>query len=90
MRFNWHEAKRQRTLVERKVDFATVILCFEDPKRLIKQDTRRDYGETRFNIFGMIQGRLFHMTYTIRDDTIWIISARKANRREQKAYEARQ
>lgn len=32
-------------------------------------------------------GRLFHITFTMRDSVTWIISARKANDREQKRYE---
>lgn len=87
MRFDWHEAKRQWTLAERSIDFAQVAHCFDDPRRMIKRDLRKDYGEVRFNILGQIQGRLFHATFTLRGDVIWIISARKANRREQRLYD---
>lgn len=46
-------------------------------------DTRRDYGEVRINAFGMIAGRLFCCTYTLRGTTHRIISVRKANQKEQ-------
>jgi uncharacterized protein len=87
MRFDWHEAKRQRTLAERNIDFAAMAACFDDPRRMIRRDLRKDYGEQRFNLLGVLKGRLFHVTFTLRDDTIWVISARKANKREQKAYD---
>jgi uncharacterized DUF497 family protein len=54
---------------------------------MIKQDHRWDYGEDRFQLFGKIDHRLFYVIYTVRDSAIRIISARKANHREVKAYE---
>lgn len=89
MRFEWHEAKRPKTLDERGIDFAFMNLCFDDPDRLVRPDKRRDYGELCFNILGLVRGRLFHVTFTLRGETIWIISARKANPREQKLYGSR-
>ncbi len=88
MRFDWHDAKRQKTLEERQVDFAQVSACFDDPSRMIKKDLRKDYGENRYNILGKMQGRLYHVTFTLRGQVIWIISARKANDRELALYEA--
>ena len=32
-------------------------------------DDRRDYGEARFNAFGLVNGRLFVCTYTMRNQT---------------------
>ncbi len=49
-------------------------------------DDRRNYGETRINAFGLIEGRLFACTYTIRSGATRIISVRKANRREQRKW----
>jgi hypothetical protein len=53
---------------------------------VIAQDTRKDYGEARFNMLALGEGRVFHVTYTMRGDVTWIISARKANKREQRRY----
>ncbi len=44
----------------------------------MKRDTRRDYGEERYQIYGRIQGRLYVVVCTLRSDVIRIISARKA------------
>lgn len=32
-------------------------------------------------------GRIYHVTFTMRGEMFWIISARKANEREQRRYE---
>lgn len=49
-------------------------------------DDRRDYGETRINAFGLVEGRLFACTYTIRNGTRRIISVRRASRQEQRIW----
>ncbi len=49
-------------------------------------DDRWDYGEQRMNAFGLVQGRLFACTYTIRNDTRRIISVRRASRQEQRLW----
>jgi uncharacterized DUF497 family protein len=87
MEFGWHPAKREKTLAERDVDFAGVQIGFADPKRLVQRDTRKDYGEVRYNMLAACNGRVFHITYTLRGELTWIISARKANKREQRRYE---
>jgi uncharacterized DUF497 family protein len=49
-------------------------------------DDRRSYGEERMNAFGLVQGRLYACTYTVRDGSIRLVSVRKANAREQKRW----
>lgn len=53
---------------------------------LIRQDTRRDYGEQRVVAYGLIRGRMHVCVYTLRGDAHRIISLRRANRREVDAY----
>jgi len=50
------------------------------------KDTRKDYGEARYNMLAKVNGRVFHVTFTERGEITWIISARKANKREQRRY----
>lgn len=45
-----------------------------------------DYGESRINAFGLIAGRLFACTYTMRGEVYRIISVRKAIRQEQRIW----
>ena len=62
------------------------MLVFLDNGRLIKLDERFDYGEERIITMGHVNNRLHVVVYTQTNDTIRIISARKANRRERKRY----
>jgi hypothetical protein len=87
MEFGWDEAKRDKTLEERGIDFAAVVVGFLDLDRKVARDDRKDYGEERFNMLAKCGARVFHITYTVRGSVTWIISARKANEREQMRYE---
>jgi uncharacterized protein len=50
-------------------------------------DQRRDYGEERIIAFAPMQGRLHVVCFSVRGDAYRIISFRKANQREERAYE---
>ena len=83
MRFEWDEAKRAANLAKHGIDFADVPELFSGPM-LMGPDTRKDYGEARQIGFGFMCGRLIALAFTKREpDTIRVISARKANRREE-------
>ena len=60
---------------------------FGDPHRKVKLDSRFLYGEDRYLALGRVDGRVLTVDYTMRNDAIRIISARKANSREVKKYE---
>ena len=54
---------------------------------IVEQDTRKDYGESRYNIFAPLNGRLCMGTFTLRNKKYRIISLRKANKKEVSKYE---
>ena len=87
MDVEWDEVKSDACLQSRGFDFAYAARAFFDPNRTIAIDNRRDYGEERFRLTGMIEGRLYVVVYTPRDGAIRIISAHKANQREIRRYE---
>jgi uncharacterized DUF497 family protein len=87
MEFDWTPAKCDKNIAERGIDFADVVVGFADPMKKVAKDDRKDYGEQRFNMLAVVKGRLFHITFTGRGTVTWIISARKANKREQRRYE---
>ena len=60
---------------------------FGDPHRKVKLDSRFLYGDDRYLARGRVDGRVLTVVYTMRNDAIRIISARKANSREVKKYE---
>ena len=86
--FEWDETKRERNLRDHDVDFLDVPPLFEG-EILESVDDRLDYGETRIRCLGEMGGRVYVVIYTWRGDSRRLISARKANVREQRAYYAR-
>jgi len=78
--------KEHRNLAERglsldlaeQLDWATA---------LIWEDKRKDYGERRYCVLGFIEGRLHGVVFTPRYGKPWVISLRKANKREVNRYE---
>jgi uncharacterized protein len=81
MDFDWHDAKHERNIRERGFGFDFAALIFLG--RVLSQvDDRADYGETRIKAIGEVDGIVLTVIYTDRDDVRWIISARKANRKE--------
>jgi uncharacterized protein len=64
MEFDWNPAKCAKNIAERGIDFADVVVGFADPGRKVVKDTRKDYGEARYNMLAEVNGRLFHITFT--------------------------
>jgi len=80
-------AKNALNIAARGISFEQALL-FEWDSALIVADTRRDYGENRFQAFGLIAERLHVLVFTPRSGKTHIISLRKANKREVEQYEA--
>lgn len=53
---------------------------------MIVEDTRRDYGEPRYRVFGYIGDWLYAAVFTPRSDALHVISLRKTNSREVKPH----
>ena len=84
--FEWDDDKAAANLARHKVAIERVKE-FDWSTALIVVDDREDYGELRMKALGLIGERLHVVVFTERGDTIRVISLRKANRREAKAYE---
>ena len=85
MAFQWDAAKRSANLAKHGIDFGDAVQIFEGPV-LEKIDRRRDYGEDRIAAIGVAMGLELYVVYTVRGGERRIISARRANRHERKAY----
>ena len=85
--FKWDDAKAETNLRKHKISFQAASRVFNDPLVLLEQDLSEDYGEDRFLAVGRVDGALMTVVYTERGDCIRIISARKANSHEQRAYD---
>ena len=86
MEFEWDDAESNACFVRRGFDFAHAVRVFFDPYRVIVQDRRRDYGEDRYRLLGVIDGRAYVVVHTVRGSAIRFISARKANGKEVADY----
>ena len=91
MEFEWDEAKRLKTLRERKIDFIDMIDLWDDPMRQEVRDMRHEYGEPRYQTIGRSKFNIYFVVYTERvyedgAEVIRIISARRANKRERELY----
>jgi uncharacterized DUF497 family protein len=84
--YAWDEGKRVRNLALHKVDFTTAE-NFEWNSAHVEVDDREDYGELREIAWGFIGVRLYVLVFTRRDDLIWIISLRPAQKRDARKYE---
>ena len=82
MRVTFDSAKREKTLAERGLDFADAVLVFAGVT-VIVEDTRKNYGETRIICYGLLEGRIVVVGYTLRGADCHVFSMRKANEREQ-------
>ncbi len=86
--FEWDEEKARSNIERHDISFAEAATVFVDPLSVSVSDAYHSFDEDRFIIVGESeQGRLLVVTYMERGDSIRIISARKANRREKRDYE---
>ena len=86
MRFEWDEEKNKANIRSHKIDFADVPAIFNSPM-LVEIDKREDYGEDRWIGIGMLRNIVAFVVFTERrQDTIRIISVRKANKYERRKY----
>ena len=87
MRFGWDEQKNRINIRKHGLDFADAWEIFAMPM-LIALDDREDYGQDRWIAIGMLKSRIVVVAYVELDqDTICIISLRKALSYERKQYE---
>ena len=57
MRITFDQAKRDKTLLERGLDFADAEIVFAGVT-WESEDKRPDYGESRFICYGLLFGRM--------------------------------
>lgn len=84
--FGWDSAKRDRVLRERGIDFEDLRFVFDGPFMAFRSDRG---GEDRYVVCGFLDGREMVVVCTFRNETCWIITARRARRDERKKYHDR-
>jgi uncharacterized DUF497 family protein len=90
--FEWDSHKASANLRKHGISFAAARLIFADPHAVIEQD-RIVEGEPRWLAIGVVPGRTTMLAVAHLWDerqgqnTIRIISARRANKTERRSYE---
>jgi len=86
--FQWDEAKARINLAKHGVSFEEATTVFGDPLSLTIPDPAHSLVEERMIVLGCShRRRLLVVVHTERGDSIRIISARCASKRERKTYE---
>jgi hypothetical protein len=86
MAYQWDRDKAAANLRKHGIDFADAVSVFSDDLAITIPDERFD--EERFVTIGVDAfGRILVVVYTMREDEIRVISARKATRQERQQYE---
>jgi len=89
LRFIWNEKKAIENKKKHKTTFEEAETAFSDPNARIIYDPDHSEEEDRFVLLGLSSSlRILTICHCYREDNgvIRIISARKANKREQKLY----
>ncbi len=86
MEIEWDSAKADANERKHGIGFELASRALFDEHRIERLDERLDYGEDRFVTVGLVDGVALTVVYTVRGESLRIISARKADRREQSDY----
>ncbi len=87
MNFEWDSEKNDANFSKHKIRFEHAVRIFINPV-LTRVDDRRDYGEVREISIGLLDGEAtLVVVHTDRNGTVRLISARRANRAERRAYD---
>jgi uncharacterized protein len=86
VKFEWDETKNDANIRKHGLDFADAWKVF-GPFLVIDLDNRDDYGEDRWAGVGILEDRVVKIIFTEpNENTIRIISLRKAKRYEREYY----
>jgi uncharacterized DUF497 family protein len=88
MHFEWDPEKARANRAKHGVSFEEAMRAFLDPLSVTILDPDHSESEARFVLIGQSpSGRLLVVVHTDRGDSIRLISARRATRRERRTYE---
>jgi len=86
MEIEFDPAKERLNQKKHGVGFDEAATCLLDPMALVREDGDAE-GEQRFVLLGMSNAvRLLVVVYTLRGETVRLISARKPTKREEQSY----
>ena len=88
MLVDWNPRKAATNLRKHGVSFEEAATVFRDTLSATAADPDHSVSEDRYVTFAVsVRGRLLVVAHTERGETMWLISARPATKRERKIYE---
>jgi uncharacterized protein len=88
VQFEWDPRKAAHNVSKHGVSFEEARTVFDDDRFLVYSDPDHSLEEERLLIIGRSNGgRLLFVAYTDRAESVRLISAREATRRERRDYE---
>ena len=85
MGFEFNPEKSDANEQKHGIDFVKAQMLWEDPDRL--QVQARTQGEPRWMLISQLDGKVWSVIFTIRDEKIRIISVRRSRAKEVEQYE---
>ena len=85
-RFQWDEKKNTVNKKKHGVSFEDAAVIFRDPRRLELYDKAHSFFEDRWLMIGLNGSIILTVFFTEKNDSIRIISARKATKKEEEKY----
>ena len=88
MKITCDPAKREKALQERGLDFLDAAKVFSG-ETLTLIDDRKDYGEVRYQTYGLLENRVVMVVWTDRAPARHVVSMRYCHEREAAKVRAR-
>jgi uncharacterized DUF497 family protein len=90
MNFSWDPKKAKDNLKKHKISFEEAVTVFYDPLAKVAEDPDHSQNEDRYLLIGYSQKS--HLLFVVHvykedDESVRIISARKATKNEKKDFE---
>lgn len=87
--FEWDAAKAASNLRKHGLAFNEAVLAFEDARRVEQDVSRPEDRESRLKVVARVHNRLVIVVFAVWGDVCRIISARRPNPKEERAYDYR-
>jgi uncharacterized protein len=86
--FDWDDGNTRKSTEKHSVAQAEAEQVFADARLIVAGDVRHSQDEARYQAMGRtLAGRPLHVTFTLREMKIRVISARSMSRKERAIYE---
>ena len=84
--FDGDETKARSKLAKHKISFEYATRVFAEEMRLDFDASHERDGEARRKAIGRTDGKLMAVVYVVRNGVVRIISARRANKKEERRF----